>query len=1004
MVAMTLNRKKRYSCAALLFCLIAAALMMNASIGAGYCESGIQTMNASGNRNVPLSVDLIGKSEGYATVLYNNTNGLPTSEANTIAQTSEGFIWIGSYYGLICYDGNTFERIDSGVGLGGVESLYVDGQDRLWIGTNDSGFAVMERGKFQRWDIEEGLKSSHITSIAGDENDLIYISTTAGIFLINEDRQLSSLSDSRLDGAYIGNLRSGNDGLMYGSTASGDIFTLKDGKVVTYVAHEESGLVGSSCFFPDPEIPGNVYLGLETSEILYGTLNDEFKILRVLDIAPLYFTKGIEYIDGKIWICAQNGIGVVEDEEVYILEKLPMNNSVLHMITDHDGNLWVVSKHQGVMKIVPNQFADIFDRYDLPEAVVNSTCMLDSKLFIGSDTGLIVLDDEKPVTSIPLTKASTASGVQLESADLIELLKDCRIRSIIRDSKERLWISTWRNGYGVIRYDHGEVIAFTPEDGLFSDRVRVCLEQQDGTILAVNTGGVSVIQGDHVQKNYGQDEGIVNIEGLTVASGPNGEIVLGTNGGSIYVLDENGIRHIGREEGLSSEVVMRIKYDAGRKLYWLVTSNSIAFMTEDYHVTTIRHFPYVNNFDLYENSKGDIWVLSSNGIYIASAEELLKNGDIHTAYYGMVYGLPSTPLANSYSELTETGDLYIACSSGVVKVNIEKPLLEISKTSITLPYIEVDGKRIYPNLNGEFNIPSNTHKLTLFGYVFNYSLTDFQIAYCLEGFDTTDTTLNRNDLAPVSYTNLPSGTYSFVMRVKDSTGVADQSAAFRIIKENPLTDEAAGSIIMSIVSLFLMTGLLTYTALYRKRGRLDDKLFFIMILVNIVLAVAELMSYLQEGLSFPLTRELMIAENTVYYAALETFPYLFLIHSDYCAYRDRDRTERVMVVYGIPCFLCLVILLVNLKTGWVFSISEINTYCSGLLDEYAILPMLFYFLITMTRMYKINKRLVALDILMAVGWFICNIWFNSLLATAFGYTLFLISTHLDALNRSIIEE
>lgn len=30
-------------------------------------------------------------------LLYDNTNGLPTSEANAIVQTADAFIWIGSY-------------------------------------------------------------------------------------------------------------------------------------------------------------------------------------------------------------------------------------------------------------------------------------------------------------------------------------------------------------------------------------------------------------------------------------------------------------------------------------------------------------------------------------------------------------------------------------------------------------------------------------------------------------------------------------------------------------------------------------------------------------------------------------------------------------------------------------------------------------------------------------------------------------------------------------------
>ncbi len=40
-------------------------------------------------------------SENYSSVLYNNANGLPTSEANAIVQSADGYIFIGSYSGLI---------------------------------------------------------------------------------------------------------------------------------------------------------------------------------------------------------------------------------------------------------------------------------------------------------------------------------------------------------------------------------------------------------------------------------------------------------------------------------------------------------------------------------------------------------------------------------------------------------------------------------------------------------------------------------------------------------------------------------------------------------------------------------------------------------------------------------------------------------------------------------------------------------------------------------------
>lgn len=81
---------------------------------------------------------------GISAVLYDNSNGLPTSEANAIAQTQNGFIWIGGYSGLVRYDRNDFYRFDSSLGITSVMSLYVDDGDRIWIGTNDSGAVLYD--------------------------------------------------------------------------------------------------------------------------------------------------------------------------------------------------------------------------------------------------------------------------------------------------------------------------------------------------------------------------------------------------------------------------------------------------------------------------------------------------------------------------------------------------------------------------------------------------------------------------------------------------------------------------------------------------------------------------------------------------------------------------------------------------------------------------------------------------------------------------------------------
>ena len=778
------------------------------------------SMNVSGVPNLTLSVDPTGKAEGFSAIVYNNPNGLPTSEANAIAETSEGFIWIGSYAGLIRYDGNTFERIDSTTGIASVRSLYVDSGDRLWIGTNDSGLFLMTKGELYHWDKAEGLKSSSVRTITEDAEGNICAGSTAGIAVIDKELKLSDLSDERIVSQTIRELRRGADGLVYGLTSAGDLFTLKGGEVKSFLSHGDSDEQVIMSLLPDVEHPGFVYVGTDQGRIRYGTPEDGFGNAKDIDLSPLSDVESMECIDGAIWICSGDGIGNVDEKGFHLLENMPMDNSVGHVMTDYEGNLWFTSTRQGVMKIVPNQFTDLFEQCGLASEVVNSTCMVGTQLFIGTDAGLIVTENGKKVESLPLTKAVTASGKELETTDLLEYLANVRIRSVIRDSMGRAWISTWRK-QGLIRYDNGEIMAFTPEDGLFSDRIRTVSECEDGRILVANTGGVSIIDGDRVVGGYGEDHGIAVTEILTLAEGFNGDIILGSDGGGIYVTGPEGTRLIGKEEGLNSDVILRIKRGLSRDVFWIITSNSIAYMTPDYKITTVQKFPYPNNFDLYENSKGDVWVLASNGIYVTSAEELIANESVEPVFYGIPNGLPYIATANSFSELTAEGDLYIASSSGVVKVNIEKSFENIDNMKVAVPYVDADGTRIYPDEAGTFVIPSDTRKLTVSSFVFNYSPTNPQVSYRLEGFDSAATTVDRSELVPVDYTNLRGGDYRFVMQLKDSMGRGNREISVVIRKEKAFHEQIwfivlAAAAVIALIAL----GVWGYT---RKKTRALEK-------------------------------------------------------------------------------------------------------------------------------------------------------------------------------------
>ena len=768
------------------------------------------------------AVDL-SQGSGYSSVLYDSSNGLPTSEANAIAETADGFIWIGSYGGLIKYDGSNFERIQPAKEIASVVDLFVDSRDRLWIGTNDSGVACMHLGGTRVYNKKDGLPSLYVHSIAEDGNGNIYIATELGIAVVDENMDLHMIGENGMVYEHVRDLQLGTDGIIYGSTTDGAILTVKNGKIDSFYTGLKFGGESVFSFIPDLSNPGYVYIGTTGSEIYYGLFDGNFDGYKKIDISPLRYVNSICQVGDEFWICADTGIGLYENGTFTAIENLPMTSSVETMMLDYQGNLWFTSSKQGVMEIVPNRFEDLFYKYGVEAGVVNSTCFYDGKLFVGCKTGgLVVIDESGAKYSFPVEKAVFASGGELEEKDLVKLLEGSQIRSIISDKSGRLWFSTMYGDKPIVCYENGIATCFTKEDGLPSERARAVAECADGSVLAVLTGGLAKIRGGKVEKVYDEKDGIENTDILTAVEAENGDIIVGTNGNGVYVLSENGSRHIDTDAGLLSEVIMRVKKDVSRDIYWLVTSNTISYLDSDYNVKNITDFPYSNNFDLYENDSGDMWVLSSNGIYVVSAREMLENDGVSPLFFNRHSGLPSVATANSYSALTDNGDLYIAGTSGVVKVNIENAFEDLDDIKMAIPYVEADGKLTLPDKNGNFVIPSDTKRLTIYEFVFTYSLTDPQVSYLLENFENEPTEMRRSELNPVNYTNLKGGTYRFKMSLLDSHGNVGNELSVTIIKEKAIYEKTWFLVAAAVLAVALIA-LIVFIVIRRKTKKLMQK-------------------------------------------------------------------------------------------------------------------------------------------------------------------------------------
>lgn len=714
----------------------------------------------------------IGEGAGYSSVLYDNSNGLPTSEANAIAQSRNGCIWIGSYSGLIRYDGNTFYRYDSSSGITSVVSLYVDSGDRLWIGTNDNGVVLYEGEAFRVFGKPDGLNSVSVRSITEDGAGNIIIATTAGLSYIDAENELHKLDDSRLNEEYVCEIRRDADGTIYGDTLNGAFFIMENLEVTAFYSGQELGIGVISSICPDSKVKGQVYLGTEESHVIRGNMLEGMKDYEVLSVAPLVNINAINSLEnGLLVLCADNGIGYMDEEGHYAgIQNIPMNNSVDEMMVDYEGNLWFVSSRQGVMKLCRSRFTDISKIAGLGTMVVNTTCMYQKELYIGTDAGLYVLEQD----------------YQRKENVLTDLLKDIRIRCIKEDSDGNLWLCSYSD-FGLICYHKdGTYDIFNKDNGLRSNRVRTMTELSDGTIAVAVSGGVNLIQNGKITATYDERDGINNTEILSICEGENGEIYIGSDGDGLYILDGEHVTNIGLDEGLKSEVILRIKKDPEQSLYWIITSNSISYM-KGKEIKTLTSFPYSNNFDMYFDNAGSVWILSSNGIYAVNREQLLADEELEYSFYDMRCGLPCIATANSRSCLEEDGTLYISGASGVSSVNIYEDEKRNEDIKLAVPYIEVDDQIINLKDGEEITIPSNCKRLTIYGYAYTYALQNPRLSYCLEGFDETSISVSKQEMQPISYTNLDGGKYVFHLSVINTmTGEVENSIAVTIIKKKAI--------------------------------------------------------------------------------------------------------------------------------------------------------------------------------------------------------------------------
>ncbi len=773
--------------------ILLAFLLMSSTCGYFYVHATQEEDSGSDRNDHPVGGGYAASNQipgvYFLPVLYDATNGLPTSEANCVLASSDGYIWIGGYSGIIRYDGVRFEKLPGDNGLSSGRGLFEDSNGRIWVATNDKGVVVIDGQKQEHFMKSDGLNSNSIRSFAEDAEGNVFVASTAGVNYFDTDMKIHPIDDERIKGQRILRLVSDADGKVYGHTSEGGVFKLRTSGVEEFYRSSELGIGKITTILADPEKPGTLYFGTSRDHVYYGTFGKSAAEMKRLDTAPLSDIHWMHYACGRLWIASVHAAGYInENDEFTAFDSLPVKDSFEMMTSDLQGNIWFASSRYGVMKLVADNFLDITGAAGIESEVVNASCYRDGLLYIGTDKGLQIIDEDYH---------SIENG-------LTEYFEGTRIRCIMKDSRNSLWFSTFSGSQGLVRLNSdGELKAFTVYDEMPSNEIRCTYEASDGSIIVGTNAGVAVIRDDSVIKSYGARQGLKNTIILTVCEGADGSIYAGTDGDGIYVIGDDSYKRIGMEQGLASEVIMRIRRDDKRGVLWVITSSTVEYI-KDGMVCNVTSFPYNNVFDVLERGDDELWFLSSKGIYSVRADAVLADKIENYKLYETSNGLTSIPVSHSYSGIGENGIVYIAGQSGVSAASIENFYDLSGNMLIALRSVNYDGTEIMPDEAGIYRIPAGNGRIQITPAILDYTVSDPIVRMYLEGSGDMGITAEQSRLTPLVFTGLGYGEYTLHVQILDDvTKKVLSGNTYKIVKDPEFFERM--SVRMAIMLIALAT-------------------------------------------------------------------------------------------------------------------------------------------------------------------------------------------------------
>jgi signal transduction histidine kinase/ligand-binding sensor domain-containing protein len=714
--------------------------------------------------NVANAIDPDRAMSQYIRTRWGTEQGFPRGPVYAIAQTADGYLWIGADAGLIRFDGLNFRLVQdepASFTITNVLGLTPDNEGNLWVRLQGSTMLRYRGGLFDDPVSSSGPPYTRITAMCQTNQGALLFSKMQQGAATYRQGKLEMLADATgLPRSPVLSIAQTADGSIWLGTRDAGLFRLGGGQT----SHVTKGL-------PDPKIncllPGgerDLWVGTDNGIVRWNgreltaagipaTLN-RFQALAVARDR-----------DANIWVGTDSrGLLRFNAQGVSSLDKNGNGSSeaVTAVFEDREGNIWTGSAN-GIERLRDSVFVTYSSSEGLPSQS-NGPIYVDEQdrtWFAPIDGGLYWLSKGK-------TGRITDAG----------LGKD--VVYSIAGSAGELWIGRQRGGLTHLRSAAGSFTAktYTQAEGLAQNSVYAVHQNRDGTVWAGTlSGGVSKFSNGKFT-TYTTTNGLSSNTVSSILESTSGTMWFATPNG-LSALSKDGWQVYTVRDGLPSENVNCLLEDSTGVL-WIGTAAGLAFLSSG-RVQSPAGAPASLGEQILgvaEDRNGSLWIATSNHVLRVRRDKLMRGalaeGDVRE--YGLADGLHGIEGVKRHRSVVADpfGHVWFSLNRGLSVVDPAR-LTSISAAAIVhIQTISADGAAIA--VRGPVRIPPARQRIT-FGYAgLSLSVPErVRFRYTLDGFDRgwSEPTAAREAI----YTNLGPGSYRFRAIASNTDGVWNSAEA-----------------------------------------------------------------------------------------------------------------------------------------------------------------------------------------------------------------------------------